>query len=303
MEATAEALQAWRQRIGRVGVFQSGRARQLGAGLGAAAAEMEELGYGALWIGGGNPDEEAFADLAAVLGATRELVVAPGIANIWAWEPAAMHASVAAIEDEHPGRFLLGLGVSHAPLVEALGKEYRRPLTAMRGFLDRLDEAAEVAGTRPAFRVLAALRERMLELSRDRSGGAHPYFVPPEHTAIARRVLGRGPLLAPEQAVVLETDPARARDIARGHTARYLTLPNYLNNLRTLGFGDEDFAEAGSDRLVDEVVAWGTVDEVAARVREHLDAGADHVAIHPLDADGGLGVDALRRLAPAVAGG
>ena len=303
MEATSEAVREWRQRIGRVGVFQSGRARQLGAGLGEAAAEMEDLGYGALWIGGGSPDEEAFADLAAVLGATRELVVAPGIANIWAWEPAAMHASVAAIEDEHPGRFLLGLGVSHAPLVEALGKEYRRPLAAMREFLDGLDEAAEVAGARPAFRVLAALRERMLGLSRDRSGGAHPYFVPPEHSAIARQVLGEEPLLAPEQAVVLETDPARAREVARGHMARYLTMPNYLNNLRVLGYGDADFADGGSDHLVDAIVAWGTEDEVAARVREHLAAGADHVAIQPLDPEGGLGVDALRRLAPAVVGG
>jgi probable F420-dependent oxidoreductase len=302
MEATAESVQAWRQRIGPVGVFQGGRARQFGAGLGEAAAEMEELGYGALWIGGGNPDEEAFADLAAVLGATRELVVAPGIANIWAWDPAAMHASVAAIEDEHPGRFLLGLGVSHAPLVEALGKEYRRPLAAMRDFLDRLDEAAEVAGTPPAFRVLAALRERMLELSRDRSGGAHPYFVPPQHSAIARRILGEEPLLAPEQAVVLDTDPDRAREIARGHMSRYLTMPNYLNSLRVLGFADEDFADGGSDRLVDAIVAWGTVDEVAARVREHLEAGADHVAIQPLEAEGGLGAESLRRLAPALRG-
>jgi probable F420-dependent oxidoreductase len=142
----------------------------------------------------------------------------------------------------------------------------------------------------------------MLELARARSGGAHPYFMPPQHTAAARRVLGDGALLAPEQAIVLETDPVHARAIAREHMAYILELPNYTGMLRRLGFGDEDLSNGGSDRLVDAIVAWGSVEDVAARIHEHLDAGADHVAIQPLDGKRGLGLDQLRRLAPAVTG-
>jgi len=291
-------IDAWRRRIGRAGVWLPGRVRHAVAELGEAAATLEQLGFGALWIGGGNPDRQALGDLETLLGRTTELVVATGIANIWAWDPAALHEAAATIDDAHPGRFLLGLGVSHARLVTA----YRRPLAAMREFLDALDRAAETSGRRPPFRVLAALRRRMLELARDRSGGSHPYFTPPEHTALARRVLGEGRLLAPEQAVVLETDPGRARGIARDYMAPYLSLPNYVDNLRELGFGDGEFENGGSDRLVDAIVAWGSVEAVAGRVQEHLDAGADHVAIQPLDGRGGLGVEQLRTLAPAVVG-
>jgi probable F420-dependent oxidoreductase len=292
-----EGIDVWRQRLGRAGVWLPGRARRDRAQLEAVAAELEGLGYRALWVGGGNPDREALADLAALLGRSQQLVVATGIANIWAWDPASLHEATSAIDEAHPGRFLLGLGVSHPALVAA----YRRPLAAMRDFLDRLDRMAETAGRRPLFRVTAALRQRMLELARDRSDGAHPYFTPPSHTAIARRVLGQDPLLAPEQAVLLEADPVRARATARGYMSLYLALPNYVANLRELGFGDEDFADGGSDRLVDAIVAWGDVEAVAGRVREHLDAGADHVAIQPLGEEPDLGLEQLRRLAPAVA--
>ncbi len=173
----------------------------------------------------------------------------------------------------------------------------------MREYLDAMDAApyeGPVADPAPA-RVLAALGPKMLELARDRTAGAHPYFVTPEHTARAREILGTGPLLAPEQAVLLESDPATARSLAREHHTRfYLELPNYTGNLRRLGFGDEDFAGGGSDRLVDAIVAWGDVDAVRRRVQEHHDAGADHVAIQPLATDRGLGIDQLRELAPVL---
>jgi len=215
-------------------------------------------------------------------------VVATGIVNIWAWDPAALHAQAAALARAHPGRFLLGLGVSHAPLVQQLGRDYERPLAAMRAFLDGLDEAAaaDPSGAASPPRVLAALGAKMLELARDRSAGAHPYLVPPEHTATARQVLEAGSLLAPEQAVVIQRDggggASGGRRVAREYLATYLQLPNYLSNLRRYGFGDEDFADGGSDRLVDALVPSGTASVLAPRVAEHLDAGADHVCIQPL---------------------
>jgi probable F420-dependent oxidoreductase len=299
MTFTADEIDAWRGRIGPTGVWLTGAVRQRRADLLAAAAEFEALGYGALWIGGGSPDRQALADLEAVLERTERLVVATGIANIWAWEPAALHEAAAAIDEAHPGRFVLGLGVAHAALVP----RYRRPLAAMREFLDGLDRAAEASGRRP-FRVIAALRRRMLELARDRSGGSHPYFTPVEHTALARRTLGPAALLAPEVAVVVGPDAGRARGIAREYAAVYLQLPNYVENLRELGFGDADFAEGGSDRLVDALIPMGDADEVARRVREHLDAGADHVCVQPLGlrGDPGAAVDQLRLLAAALAG-
>jgi probable F420-dependent oxidoreductase len=264
------------------------------------AAAIDELGFGALWIGGGNPDQRALDDLARLLETTSDLVVATGIANIWAWTPDALHDAAVDIEGAYPGRFILGLGVSHPTTVSALGHEYRRPVAKMKEFLDGLDRAAALSGNRRPFNVLAALRSRMLHLARERSGGAHPYFVPVAHTAVARKVLGPIPLLATEQAVVVETNPDRARVVARRHVSRYLQLPNYVHNLAEYGFGDEDFAGGGSDRLVDAIVAWGSIEAIAARVREHLSVGADHVAIQPLDPDGGVGLNQLRRLAPEL---
>jgi probable F420-dependent oxidoreductase len=248
----------------------------LGA-VGDAAALIESLGYGTLWIPGG-AGGDVLDRCRAALNGTDRLVVATGILNIWRHDAAEVAASAAALRDESHGRFLLGLGVSHSRLI---GEEYVGPLTKMKSYLDELD----AAGDPPESRVLAALRPHMLELSAARGAGAHPYFVPPEHTAVARGVLGGGPLLAPEQAVALVDDPAEARALARKFCSMYLTLPNYTNNLRDLGYTDDDLAAPGSDRLVDAIVAWGNAKDLAGRVSAHLDAGADHVCIQVVAAD------------------
>ncbi|MGW4408702.1 TIGR03620 family F420-dependent LLM class oxidoreductase [Nonomuraea sp. NPDC004702] len=268
-----------------------------------AAAEIERLGYGSVWINEGRQSKEPLTTAAVLLAATTRVAVATGIASIWGRDATGMTAGAKTLADAFPGRFVLGIGVSHGPLVGSRGHAYDKPLSAMRAYLDGMDAAEEGLPAARAPRLLAALRPRMLELSRDRADGAHTYFVPPEHTEQARRVLGANRLLVPEQAVMLETDPARAREIARAHLAYYLTLPNYLGNLRALGFTDADFAGGGSDRLADAIVAWGDEGQVAARLRAHLDAGADHVAVQPLspgvpDLDDALGQ--LQRLAPAL---
>ncbi|PJJ04642.1 putative F420-dependent oxidoreductase [Streptomyces sp. 2333.5] len=289
-------------RIGRVGVWHGGLGRVPAAVARQAAAEIEQLGYGALWFGE-TPATESMSQAALLLAATERITVATGIANIWVRDASATHVAAQTLAEAYDGRFLLGLGASHAPIVGARGHTFAKPLAAMREYLDAMDEApyaGPVADPPPA-RVLAALGPKMLELARDRAAGAHPYFVTPEHTARAREILGAGPLLAPEQAVLLESDPATARSLAREHHTRlYLQLPNYTSNLRRLGFGDEDFADGGSDRLVDAVVAWGDADAIRRRVQEHHDAGADHVALQPLVADRGLGLEQLRELAPVL---
>ncbi|KOG40485.1 LLM class F420-dependent oxidoreductase [Streptomyces decoyicus] len=290
-------------RIGRVGVWHGGLGSVPAAIERRAAAEIERLGYGALWLGEGPAAKEAFSHAGLLLAATERITLATGIANIWARDAAAANGAAHTLAEAYDGRFLLGLGASHAPIVNLRGHAYAKPFAAMREYLDAMDAApyeGPVADPAPA-RVLAALGPKMLELARDRTAGAHPYFVTPEHTARAREILGTGPLLAPEQAVLLESDPATARSLAREHHTRfYLELPNYTGNLRRLGFGDEDFAGGGSDRLVDAIVAWGDVDAVRRRVQEHHDAGADHVAIQPLATDRGLGIDQLRELAPVL---
>ena len=270
-----------------------------------AVAALEELGYGAVWVGEA-VGREAFSNAGLLLSATSHLVVATGIANIWVRDALAMVAGQNTLAEAYPERFLLGLGVSHAPLIEGMrGHHYQRPLAAMRQYLDAMDEVvssyrAVPPGTPPP-RVLAALGPKMLTLAAKRAQGAHSYFVPPEHTAQARDQLGPDSWLIPEQAVVLESDPERAREIARRHTSRYLRLPNYTNNLRRLGFGDEDLAGSGSDRLVDATVAWGDENAIVSRVRAHLNAGADHVCVQVLDPDRrGLPAAQWRRLAPAL---
>jgi len=268
------------------------------------AQRVERLGYGALWVGGGNPDDPAFDLLERALSDTTRLVLATGITNIWAWDPAALARRAAAIEAAYPGRFVLGIGVSHAPLVERLGRHYEWPLRVMAGFLDGLDASgesgAEGAVTAAPPRVLAALGPRMLELSRDRSAGAHPYLTPPEHTRLARGILGPASLLAPEQALALDVEKDRARATARAYLERYLGAPNYRRNLERLGYGEEDFTERGSDRLVDALVAHGSVEQVARQVLAHLEAGADHVCIQPLAHGGGIDLAALEILAPVL---
>ncbi len=276
--------------LGRFGIWGSGpwRLDERAAEGGEVAAELESLGFGALWLGGGQ--RRGFPPrFRTLLDATSRITVASGILSVWLASPEEVAAGVAALEAGHPGRFLLGLGVSHAPLVERLGERYQRPYRRMVDYLDaldQLDQLNQLDRERPPVpadrRVLAALGPRMLALAAARAAGAHPYFVPVEHTASARETLGPGPLLAPEQGVVLERDPDRARRIARAHVVRYLAMPNYTNNLRTLGFGDDDLKGEGSDRLVDAVVSWGDPETVARRVREHHQAGADHVCVQVL---------------------
>ncbi len=263
-----------------------------------AAAELGSLGYSALWFGDVGGD--VFGAAATLLEATRSIMVATGILNLWMHDPAETAAGFARLSAAHPGRFLLGIGASHAPIVDRTDPgRYRQPLAAMAAYLDALDTAEPPVPAEA--RVLAALGPKMLTLARERSAGAHPYLTTPEHTQQAREILGADRLLAPEQRVVLETDPATAREVGRQHLAIYLRLPNYTNNVRRLGFTDDDLAGAGSDRLVDTLVAWGDEDTVALRVREHHDAGADHVCIQALTGDrNALPREAWRRLAPAL---
>jgi probable F420-dependent oxidoreductase len=295
--------EAARNRLGRVGVWAGAALnRTTATAAREAVAEIEELGYGSLWLSDTPSGKDPFSNAGVLLAATERIVLATGIANVWGRDAAATNSAARTLGEAFPSRFVLGLGVSHLPAVTGRGHTYERPLAKMRSYLEELDAAPYDAPQPPESvpRVLAALRVRMLELSRDRAHGAHPYFVPTNHTVVAREALGSGPLLVPEQAVVLETDPSRARAIAREHTTRYLGLANYVNNLRALGFSDDDVAGGGSDRLVDAVVAWGDVDAIRARVGEHLDAGADTVLIQPLPADTESTLDQLRELAPAV---
>jgi probable F420-dependent oxidoreductase len=272
-----------------------------GVDPGAIAAAIERAGFGSVWIGGGNTEPDAFRLLEPVLSATSRLVVATGIANVWAWQPGAMRKEAERLALAFPDRFILGLGVSHAPLVAALGHAYQRPLEKMEKFLDELDHPAQhgAAGELPPV-VLAALGPKMLKLSAERTAGAHPYFTTPEHTAFARSVLGTSPLLVPEQAVSLAAGRAEGLAAGRTYAERYLRMPNYVRNLRRLGFGDEDLADGGSDRLIRAIIPYGP-GSVLARVREHLDAGADHVVIQPLDVSGGFAPGQLDHLASAVA--
>ena len=269
------------------------------------AAEIEELGYGALWI----PEmvgRESFCSSMLLLAGTSKLVVATGIASIYARDALCANSAWHTVSEAFPDRFLLGLGVSHEVMVTGLrGHDYSRPYSTMKSYLEAMDNGLFTASpaSAPPQRVLAALGPKMLALAAERTAGAHPYFVPPEHTAFAREVMGEGPLLCVEQAAVLETDPVKAREIARGHMAMYLTLPNYTNNLARFGFTDDDIADGGSDRLVDAIVAWGDESAVAARVAEHHAAGADHVCVQVLPEDGvSIPTPQWRRLAPALLG-
>jgi probable F420-dependent oxidoreductase len=260
-----------------------------------AAAELEQLGYSAIWFPAGDA-QGGFDAAGELLRATQLLTVATGILSVWVVDPEVCAAERAQLHDAYDGRFLLGLGVSHE---RAVGSDrYKRPLAKMRTFLDSLDVAAPPV--LPEERVLAALGPKMLELAREHALGAHPYLVTPEHTRAAREALGPEKLLAVEQAVVLETDPERARTLARGHLEIYLQLPNYANNWRRLGFSDEDIAGGGSDRLVDALVAWGDVDAIRARVDEQHEAGADQVLIQAVSGGDGLPREQWRRLAPVL---
>ncbi|MFF8027145.1 LLM class F420-dependent oxidoreductase [Streptomyces sp. NPDC007896] len=242
-----------------------------------AAAALEELGFGAIWLGGNSGVHHA----AALGGSTERIALATGILNIWHEDANIVARQRAEMEEAHPGRFLLGLGASHAQLAQ----NYQRPYSTMVGYLDTLDNAAIPVPTDR--RILAALGPKMLRLARDRAAGAHPAMVTPEYIKQAREVLGDGPLLAPVATVVLESDPVRARAIARDFLDLYLRLPNYTANFERLGFTDEDFTGGGSDRLVDSLVAWGTDDAISDRLTEFHTAGADHLALQLITAGGG----------------
>jgi probable F420-dependent oxidoreductase len=285
--------------LGELGIW-SGELRAVPAAEAAdAVAELEALGYGTVWVPGraGGPILEL---VGALLDATRTLTVATGILNVWMHDAAEVAAARAELDARHPGRFLLGLGISHAAIVDREDPgRYARPVSTMRSYLDALD--AQDPPVPREGRVLAALGPRMLELARERSAGAHPYFVPVAHTAFARGVLGPGRLLAPEQAVTLQGDREADRRAARAHVERYLELPNYTSNLLRLGFTEEDLRDGGSDRLLDAIVAGGGTAGIGARVQEHRAAGADHVCLLVVGGEpGALPREEWRTLAGAL---
>jgi probable F420-dependent oxidoreductase len=277
------------------GVLRSGDAQETAA----AAAELEALGYSALWI----PDigGDVFGAVEHLLAATSTATIATGILNLWlhtAEETAAQHASLTA---RYGDRFLVGIGVSHAPLIDHKldPGTYQKPMARTAAFLDALDAAEMPLAVED--RALAALGPKMLELAATRTAGVHPYLVTPEHTRIAREAVGPDALVATEQGVVLETDPDRARSIARSNVAGYFGLPNYTNNWRRIGFSEDEIADGGSDRLIDALVVWGDESAIATRVQEHRDAGASHVCIQVLTADPkALPLEQWRALAPAL---
>ncbi|MCT2588909.1 LLM class F420-dependent oxidoreductase [Streptomyces sp. N2-109] len=277
MESTTPT-QSLAHDLGRLGIWSATLRSEDPAHRGAiteAAAELEELGYGTIWLGGSPGVEQALP----VLAATSRIAVATGILSIWSHEPADVAAAFTEANAAHGGRFVLGLGVSHGALTD----RYRRPYSAMADYLTALDESpTPVPADR---RMLAALGPRMLRLSRDRTGGAHPYLVTPEHTAEARDVLGEAAVLAPELKVVLDPDLDRARTTARAYLSRYLALPNYTNNLERLGFTEDDFREGGSDRLLAAVFALGDAETVRARADGFFAAGADHLALQVVTED------------------
>jgi probable F420-dependent oxidoreductase len=270
---------ATKPNLGRFGSFGRGVTPE-------QAKDIEALGYGAVWVGGSPPAELEWVE--PILEKTTTLQVATGIVNIWTADAAAVAESFHRIDKAYPGRFLLGIGVGHP---EA-NQEFRKPVDALTEYLDKLDEY----GVPKNRRVVAALGPRVLKLSADRAAGPHPYLTTPEHTAQARELLGPDAFIAPEHKVVLTTDADQARAVGRKALEIYLNLTNYLNSWKRLGFSDEEVAKPGSDRLVDAVVAYGTIDAIAARLKEHLDAGADHVPVQVLTSPDKL-VPALAELA------
>jgi probable F420-dependent oxidoreductase len=269
--------------LGRIGLWAADFDLQPMAKAQEAIAQVEEMGYGAVWV----PEaviREPFASTALLLSATKKMVLATGIASLHARTAQTMQAGWKTLTEAFPDRFLLGIGVSHAPMVQGVHKgNYDKPYSTMVEYLDSMDNGIffAAAPTTTPQRVLAALGPKMLKLAAERGAGAHPYFTPVEHTAFARETMGANALLAPELAVVLETDATKAREIARKYMTTYTRLPNYTNNLKRFGFTEEEITHQ-EDRLVDAIVAWGSIDSVTTAVKGHLDAGADHVCIQVL---------------------
>jgi probable F420-dependent oxidoreductase len=290
------------QTLTGVGVWSGGLRRHSDAGeIAAAATELEELGYTSLFIPGGIGGDDVFAAIDNLLEATTSVPVITGILGVWQFGAAKVASIWSDVESRHPGRFHVGLGISHAPLVDRdTPGLYRKPFSKMVEYLDELDRGEP--GIPQERRLIAALGPRMLELTRERAAGAHPYFVPVEHTRFARERLGPGRLLAVEQSVLLEIDPTVAREVARQHMAVYLGLPNYVNNLLRHGFQESDVTDGGSDRLVDAIVAWGDEDAIATRIAAHREAGADHVCVQVIGPEQqGLPLADWRRIAVALA--
>ena len=287
-------------RLGRIGVWSADPERMTAADASRFAGEIEALGFPVLWIQESLGSKEIFAHAGILLAATKTLIIATGIANTWARDPVAMANGSKTLAEAYPDRFLLGLGASHKTSVAVRGGHYRKPLQHMRAYLDAMDQAPFVGPNRdgpPAPRVLAALGPEMLRLAGTRSLGAHPYFVPVEHTSFARRILGDEPVLAVEQAAVVGLDPERTAAAVKRHTKFYLALENYANNLRRLGWSDADLADTGSEKLRDAIVASGDVAATADRVAAHHAAGADHVCLQVL---GGDSLVQLRVIAKAL---
>jgi probable F420-dependent oxidoreductase len=273
----------WEMRLGRIGIW---RRHQPGPGI---VPELEALGYGTLWLG----SSPSLAQARPYLEASEEITIATGILNLWQHEPADVAAQHAELTRDFPGSFLLGIGVGHPEATS----DYTRPLSAMRAFFDGLDTAEQPVPRDE--RVAAALGPKMLELAAERSLGTHPYFTTPEHTRFARERVGPDALVAPELAVVVETDPERAREDARAYAATYLQLSNYTSNLLRFGFTEADIGDGGSDRLIDAVIPHGSAEAIAEAVQEHFDAGADHVCLQPLG-HGPAPVEDYRALAAAL---
>ena len=294
--------------LGRIGVWSGAFAVAPASEARPAVRELERLGYDTLWYSEGLGTRESFTNAAVLLGATERIRVASGIANIWGRDAVAAANAARVLADAFDDRFLLGLGVSHPRQVDPRGHTYAKPVASMRAYLDAMDEDPFVspdgqAGRRPPVpRVIAALRPPMLRVAAEKALGAHTYLVTVDHTRRAREILGREALLVVEQKVVLSHEPADARRRARQAITWYLDTPNYLENLRWLGFTDADLENGGSDALVDALVAAGDEEAIQARVQRHLDAGATQVALHALEDDDPFGLETLRRLAPVLLG-
>ncbi|HSS92846.1 MAG TPA: TIGR03620 family F420-dependent LLM class oxidoreductase [Candidatus Dormibacteraeota bacterium] len=284
---------------GRIGVFSGALGNQPATVQREVAREIEKLGYGTLWYGE-SMAREAFAQASIFLSATSRLMVASGIANIWARDPMAMAAGGRAIAEAWPDRFILGLGVSHAPMVASRGHDYARPVSAMREYLDRMEKAVWRGPEAPMPPiVLAALGPKMVALAAERTAGAYPYFTTTEHIGQVRKQLGPELFLAADLPVVLATARAEARAIGDLHTSQYLRTENYRNNLIRLGWAPQQLEPPGSDELFDAVVAWGEVATVRERVNGLLSAGADQVVLNLITKDRSVPyLPELRALAP-----
>lgn len=299
-----------RNRIGRIGAWVGNFTMASAAEARPAVAEIDRLGYGALWYPEGLGTRESFTNAALLLAASERMMIASGITNIWGRDPVSSANAARVLSDGFDDRFLMGLGVSHKRQVDPRGHAYGKPVATMRAYLDAMDDDPFVSPQdenpvkRPAVsRVLAALRPPMLELAAERAQGAHTYLVPVEHTRRAREIMGPDALLIVEQKVVLDADAGEAFRRARASIGWYLDTPNYRKNLEWLGYSESELDNGGSDRLVNDLVAYGSEEAILARVQEQLAAGADQVAIQPLGADDDpFGLAVLRELAPVLLG-